>query len=178
MPLAFLVEQIGVACLADLWRIELQCDLPCKLFRLYPDAPLAHLIGAQAKQGWGKRGDEPRFTPNSASCRVRFRFAAGESIVDGVRAPPCEMKAECLPCWPLESRTGFDHRQALNDFSGAASFPKNVIQVCWAAAQSQSFRWQVCPQFERLGLGTLQTVWNRALSCVELPFARGALSVQ
>ena len=56
MPLAFLVEQIGVACLADMWRIELQCDLPCKLFRLYPDAPLAHLIGTQAKQDWEKGG--------------------------------------------------------------------------------------------------------------------------
>ena len=54
MPLAFLVEQIGVACLADLWRIELQCDLPCRPFRLYPDAPLARLIGRQAKQGWEK----------------------------------------------------------------------------------------------------------------------------
>jgi hypothetical protein len=49
MPLAFLVEQTGVACLAGLWRIELQCDLPCKPFRLYSDAPLALLIGAQAK---------------------------------------------------------------------------------------------------------------------------------
>ena len=54
MPLAFLVEQTGAACLADLWRIELQCDLPCKPFRLYPDAPLAYLIGTQAKQGWEK----------------------------------------------------------------------------------------------------------------------------
>ena len=54
MPLAFLVERIGVACLADLWRIELQRALPCKPFRQYPDAPLAHLIGAQAKQGWEK----------------------------------------------------------------------------------------------------------------------------
>ena len=52
MPLAFLVERIGVACVAVLWRIELQCGLPCKPFRLYPDAPLAHLIGKQAKQGW------------------------------------------------------------------------------------------------------------------------------
>jgi|CXWL01.1.fsa_nt_gi hypothetical protein len=50
MPLAFLVERLGVACLADLWRIELQCDLPCKRFRRYPDAPLAHLIGTQAKR--------------------------------------------------------------------------------------------------------------------------------
>ena len=54
MPLAFLVGRTGVACLADLWRIELQCDLPCKPFRLYPDAPLAHSIGTQAKQGWDK----------------------------------------------------------------------------------------------------------------------------
>ena len=54
MPLAFLNERIGVACLADLWRIELQCGLPCRPFRLYPDAPLAHLIGTLAKQGWGK----------------------------------------------------------------------------------------------------------------------------
>ena len=54
MPLAFLVERTGVACLADLWRIELQCDLPCKPFRLYPDAPLAHLIGTLAKQCWEK----------------------------------------------------------------------------------------------------------------------------
>ena len=52
MPLAFLVERIGVACLADLWRIELQCALPCKPFRQYPDAPLARLIGTLAKQDW------------------------------------------------------------------------------------------------------------------------------
>ena len=32
--------------------------------------------------GWGKWGDEPRLTPNSASCRVRFRFAAGEPKVE------------------------------------------------------------------------------------------------
>lgn len=54
MPLAFLVERIGLACVADLWRIELQCDLQCKPFRLYPDAPLAHSIGTLAKQGWEK----------------------------------------------------------------------------------------------------------------------------
>ena len=54
MPLAFLVERIGVACLADLWRIDLQCALPCKPFRLCPDAPLAHSIGTQAKQCWDK----------------------------------------------------------------------------------------------------------------------------
>ena len=53
MPMAFLVERIGVAYLADLWRIELQCDLPCKPFRPYPDAPLAHLIGT-----WAKRATE------------------------------------------------------------------------------------------------------------------------
>jgi hypothetical protein len=52
MPLAFLVERIGVACLADFWRIELQCAMPCKSLRLCVDAPLAHLIGTQAKQGW------------------------------------------------------------------------------------------------------------------------------
>ena len=56
MPLAFLVEQIGVACVADLWRIELQCDLPCTPFCQYPDAPLAHLIGTLAKQG-GEKGE-------------------------------------------------------------------------------------------------------------------------
>ena len=50
MPMAFLVERIGVAYLADLWRIELQCDLPCKPFRPYPDAPLAHLIGTPVKR--------------------------------------------------------------------------------------------------------------------------------
>lgn len=54
MPLAFLVEQIGVACLAELWRIELKCDLPCKPFRLKPDAPLALLFGTQAKRDWDK----------------------------------------------------------------------------------------------------------------------------
>lgn len=52
MPLAYLVERIGVACLANLWRIELQCDLPCKPSRLYSDAPLARLIGTLAKQDW------------------------------------------------------------------------------------------------------------------------------
>ena len=50
MPLAFLVERIGVAYLAELRRIELQCDLPCKRLRRFPDAPLAHLIGTPAKR--------------------------------------------------------------------------------------------------------------------------------
>jgi hypothetical protein len=45
MPLAFLVERIGVAYLADIRRIDIQCDLPCKPFRLCAEAPLAHLIG-------------------------------------------------------------------------------------------------------------------------------------
>ena len=36
--------------------------------------------------GLGKRGGEPRFTPNSASCLVRFRFAVGEPKRKG-RAP-------------------------------------------------------------------------------------------
>jgi hypothetical protein len=54
MPLAFLVESVGVACLTKLWRIELRCDLPCKHFCLYLDAPLALLIGIQVKQGWEK----------------------------------------------------------------------------------------------------------------------------
>ena len=62
MPLAFLVKRIGVACLADLWRIELQCALPCKPFRLYPDAPLAHLIGTLAKQG-GENGETSLGSP-------------------------------------------------------------------------------------------------------------------
>jgi hypothetical protein len=53
MPLAFLVEQFGVACMADLWRIELQCDLSCQPFYLCPDAPLAHLIGMQDKRATG-----------------------------------------------------------------------------------------------------------------------------
>ena len=50
MPLAFLVERIGVAYLAELRRIELQCDLPCKRLRQCPDAPLALLIGTPAKR--------------------------------------------------------------------------------------------------------------------------------
>jgi hypothetical protein len=50
MPLAFLVKQIGADCFADLWRIELQCDLPCKRLRRFPDVPLAHLIGTPAKR--------------------------------------------------------------------------------------------------------------------------------
>ena len=52
--------------------------------------------------GLGKRGDEPRLTPNSASCRVRFRFAAGEPKAEGT--------------WPLRinddmplSDCGFQH---------------------------------------------------------------------
>jgi hypothetical protein len=36
--------------LADQRRIELQRALPCKPFRLSADAPLAHLIGTQAKR--------------------------------------------------------------------------------------------------------------------------------
>ena len=78
MPLAFLVEQIGVACLADLWRIELQCDLPCKPFRLRPDAPLAHLIGTLARQGWEIGETSLGSPPIVRLSSVRFRFAAGE----------------------------------------------------------------------------------------------------
>ena len=33
--------------------------------------------------GLGKWGNEPQFTPNLASCRARFRFAAGEPKADG-----------------------------------------------------------------------------------------------
>lgn len=36
--------------------------------------------------GLGERGDEPRFTPNPASCRVRVRFAAGELKAEKTRA--------------------------------------------------------------------------------------------
>jgi hypothetical protein len=54
MPLAFLVERIGVACMTDRRRIELQCDLPCKPFCLRLDAPLALFIGTQAEQDWDK----------------------------------------------------------------------------------------------------------------------------
>ena len=70
--------------------------------------------------GLGNRGDEPRFTPNSASCRVRFRFVAGEPKVDGTW-PTCEMTVESLSCWPPESGKGFGHRQDLDEFSGVAS---------------------------------------------------------
>jgi hypothetical protein len=48
--------------LAELWRIELRCDLPCKPFYQFPDAPLAHLIGIQAKQDWEK-GDTSLGSP-------------------------------------------------------------------------------------------------------------------
>lgn len=52
MPLALFVEYIGAACFADLWPIELQCDLPYKPFWQYPDTPLAHLIGTLATRRW------------------------------------------------------------------------------------------------------------------------------
>ena len=53
MPLAFLVERIGAACLVDQRRIELQCDLPCKPFRLRSRcAAGATQIGTRAKRDW------------------------------------------------------------------------------------------------------------------------------
>ena len=53
MPLAFLVERIGVTCLADPQRIEPRCGLPCKPFRLRSRcAAGATQIGTQAKQDW------------------------------------------------------------------------------------------------------------------------------
>ena len=94
MPLAFLVEQIGVACLADLWRIELQCDLPCKPYRQYPDAPLALLIGKLAKQGWekGRRASvhpQSCVLPRSLPLR-RWRTKSGWD------ARPNQPSARCL----------------------------------------------------------------------------------
>ena len=50
------------------------------------------------KAGLGKRGNEPRFTPNSASCRARFRFAAGEPKADGVLPLPKSRLANALFC--------------------------------------------------------------------------------
>jgi hypothetical protein len=38
--------------------------------------------------GLGKWGNEPRFTPSLASCRVRFRFAAGEPKAERRWPPP------------------------------------------------------------------------------------------
>lgn len=87
MPLAFLVERAGVACLVDLWRIELQCALPCKpsssVFRCAAGA----LDRNTGQAGLGKWGDGPRFTPNSPSYSVRFRFAAGVSKAGGGTGP-------------------------------------------------------------------------------------------
>tara|TARA_R110000824_G_scaffold24090_1_gene85311 strand:+ start:6184 stop:6423 length:240 start_codon:yes stop_codon:yes gene_type:complete len=52
------------------WRIigPSSCDAArhASTFACVSDAPLALLIGTQAKQVWEIRGDEPRFTPNSA----------------------------------------------------------------------------------------------------------------
>jgi hypothetical protein len=56
------------------------------------DAPLALLIGTQAKQGWDK-GETSLDSPpilRLASCRVRFRFAAGEPKAEGTWPPPME----------------------------------------------------------------------------------------
>ncbi len=88
MPLAFLVERIGLACLADLWRIEIQCDLPCKASLPVCRCAAGALDRDTGQAGLGNRGDERRFTPNSASYRVRFHFAAGEPKMDGMRPPP------------------------------------------------------------------------------------------
>ena len=52
--------------------------------------------------GLGTRGDEPRFTPNSASWRVRFRFAAGEPKADGTWPLPINDEMPLSDC-------GFQH---------------------------------------------------------------------
>ena len=44
---------------------------------------LDHSEGGRSKQGWETGETSFGFIPNSASCRVRFRFAAGESKADG-----------------------------------------------------------------------------------------------
>lgn len=82
LPLAFSVERIQLACLADVWSIELRCGLPCKHFHLRFRCAAGALDRNTGQAGLGKRGDEPRFTPNSALYSVRFRFAAGELKVD------------------------------------------------------------------------------------------------
>ena len=124
MPLAFLVERIGVACLADLRRIELQCDLPCKHFRLLPDAPLANLIGTQVKQGWDKGetslGSPPIMRLSRSLPLRRWRTKSGRNARPTCHRPrTCKMTAERLSCWPLESPTGFGHRQKSNPRSVA-----------------------------------------------------------
>ena len=90
-----------MACLADLWRIELQCDLPCKPFRLYPDAPLAHLIGTQAKQGWEK-GEASLVSPPTLRLAAslplrRWRTKSGRDV-----APTCQRRHALSDC-------GFQH---------------------------------------------------------------------
>ena len=131
MPLAFLVEQIGAVCLADLWRIELRCDLPCKPFRLYPDAPLAYLIGTQAKQGWDKGETSLGSPPNSASWRVRFRFAAGELRADGDVAPTYQRRDAFVTPAPLHEpklTQNWDLDRAERgklDRTGIATLPRN-----------------------------------------------------
>lgn len=77
LPLAFLVERIRLACLADQWPVELRCGLPRKHFHLRFRCAAGALNRETGQAGLGIKGGELRLSPNTALYCVRFRFAAG-----------------------------------------------------------------------------------------------------
>jgi hypothetical protein len=112
--------------------------------------------------GLGKRGDEPRLTPNPASCRVRFRFAAGEpkaerkrhpkglSLVaedDGARCEPIEQgqrsrrivrlpRAQAEPereTLPVNDRVDLGRETAPGATETMISTPLFAVAACWCA---------------------------------------------
>jgi len=116
MSLAYLVERTGVACLADLWRIELRCALPCKPFRLCPDAPLAHLIGTQAKQDW----DKGETSLGSLPILRLSAFASASPLANqkwmGRCYSPSFKSEDPLTGWPLGKMTSHVRNSVTIDF--------------------------------------------------------------
>ena len=110
MPLAFFVEWIGAASFADLWRIELQCDLPRKTFCQFPDAPLAHLIGIQAKQGWDKGETSLDSPPTLRLTALNFASPLANQKRERARSPAVNCQMSCqikdFKTFPTDSTAG------------------------------------------------------------------------
>ena len=101
MPLAFLVERIGVACLADLWRIELQRALHASLSACIPMRRWRTQSGHRPSRvgNKGRRASvHPQFCVLARSFPLRrWRTKSGRDV-----APTCQRRHALSDC-------GFQH---------------------------------------------------------------------
>lgn len=90
MPLAYLVEQIGATCLANLWCIELRCALAMQAFlsvsRCAAGAPDRETGQARLGKGEASLGLASTLRPAAFASA----FAAGELKAEETWPPPME----------------------------------------------------------------------------------------